>query len=117
MTNYAFFGYNRAMVSDHLHSIAKYRPLDEKLGSLRDMPAEELPVFHCYRTMKDNTVVFTVGKGSATASTSWRENPGSMEATAAVTLGAGDFVLFLPGEPFIVKANEEDAEISMRVLR
>ena len=103
------------MVLDRLKSIGRYHSLDEALARLQDVPAEPIPAFYGYR-VSDSTVVFTVERKRLIASTTWRENPGSREASAAAAASEGDFVLFLPGEPYLVKAEDEDTEASMRIL-
>ena len=110
------FSYNQVMVTDDVRNLSSYRPLDESIGSVSEAAAEELPVFRSFHVNTAHSVLFTVENGSITASTSWRENPGSMEATAAVRAGKGHFVLYLPGEPYLVKADSEDTEAVMRVL-
>lgn len=104
------------MVSDTLSNLSLYYPLDEELRKLSLYEGKELPSFYTFHTDKKQSVIFTVERGKAVASTSWRETPDSMEAISALYVKAGSFVLFLPGERFIVKANDENTEITMRVL-
>ena len=64
-----------------------------------------------YIVDRKHTVLFIVDRGSAVFSTSWRETPDSKEPSMALEAGEGDFVLFLPGEPFLVKTG--DASVRM----
>ena len=114
VTRKPFFSYNCGMVVDDLSLLSQYHPLDESLRSLQDLPCEGLPVFHGFMVDRRRSTLFTVERGAIMASTSWRESPESMEATAAVHVGPGSFVLYLPGEPYLVKAETEDTEATMR---
>lgn len=104
------------MVSDSLSNLSTYFSLDEELRKLSSYDGGVLPSFYGFRREKERSVIFTVESGSAIASTSWRETPESMEPISALRVTAGSFVLFLPGEPFIVKAEDENADITMRIL-
>ena len=53
--------------------------------------------------------------GSAQVATTWREMPESNEVLSLLTIKAGEAVLFLPGEPRLVKPGE-DSELSEFVL-
>ena len=114
MTFWVFFYIIESMVIDNSKDIASYFGLDEGLRDIRRMESSEIPAFHGYMVDKDHTVVFFVNSGSAVFSTTWRENPKSMEALSAATVCRGGFALFLPGEPFIVRY--DDAEVSMFVI-
>ena len=104
------------MVIDRMRNLCKYRTLSEGIQAMDGRCRASIPDFYGYRTDKDHTVVFSVSEGSALFSTSWRENPGSRDANAAVRASAGDFVLFLPGEPFMMRA-DDGAVIDMYALR
>lgn len=104
------------MVSDSLSNLSTYFSLDEELRKLSSYDGETLPAFYGFCREKNRSVIFTVERGTAIASTSWRETPESMEPISALRVAAGFFVLFLPGEPFIVKADDENTEITMRIL-
>lgn len=84
------------MVRDDVRNLHSYFPLDEALRHISEEKTEEVPVFHSFNVNKACTVIFTVEKGSITASTSWRESPESRDVTAAVKAKSGEFVLFLP---------------------
>ena len=111
----ADFSYNLSMVLDELRNLSSYFPLDDSLRTLTDAAAAELPPFHGFMTDRERSTVFMVEDGSITASTTWRENPISRDVTAAVRATEGMFVLYLPGEPFLVKADTEDTKAVMLV--
>ena len=112
----AFLVYNRIMVKDRMKEIARYWSLSEGLRAISSSQASPLPDFHGFRTDRSHTVVFVLSRGSASFSTSWRENPDSREATAVVRASAGDFVLYLPGEPYIMRSDDPELELSMYLL-
>ena len=101
------------MVVDRMRNVGKYSALSEGIRGIGSLKPAKMPDFYGYRTDKDHTVVFSVLGGSVLFSTSWRENPDSREPLAAVTAQEGSFVLFLPGEPYLVKA----WEASVRMYR
>ena len=104
------------MVIDRMRNVSRYAMLSEGLRKIAAARSCPVPDFHGYRTDRDHTVVFSVTAGEAVFSTSWRENPDSRDAKAVVRASAGDFVLFLPGEPFIMRPVSAEPEISMYVL-
>ena len=112
----AFLVYNRIMVKDRMKEISRYWSLSEGLRDISSSQASPLPDFHGYRTDRSHTVMFVLSRGSASFSTSWRENPDSRDANAAVVAKAGDFALFLPGEPFIMRSISDDAECDIYIL-
>ena len=116
VTCIACLSYNLHMVIDTLGNLRKYRTLSEGLSSLSELPVEDIPVFRGFLVDKEHTLLFTVERGSITATTSWRESPESRDVTAAVHVPAGSFILYLPGEPFLVKAESEDTEAVLRRL-
>ena len=104
------------MLSDNLENLNRYISLDEAIRDDALSNEEELPAFHGFMKDNEHSVLFIAREGGGIASTSWRETPLSREATAALRFKEEDFVLFLPGEPFIVKAEDEMSRITMRVL-
>ena len=94
------------MVSDKLENLHLYSPLAEGLSRFHEKSPEPLQERDGYSVDRKHTVLFIVDSLSAVFSTSWRENPDSREPLAAVTAQEGSFVLFLPGEPYLVKARE-----------
>ncbi len=107
----AFRNYNGCMVSDKLSSLASYYSLAE---GLRDWEgtSSPCPEFSSFAVDREKSTMFIVEKGEAVMSTSWREEPDSSEPLAAVKAEEGMFVLYLPGEPYLVRKGS-DAEVSM----
>ena len=104
------------MVVDRMRNVGKYNALSEDIRRIGSLSPSALPDFDGYRVDKDHTVIFSVISGNAVFSTSWRENPDSRDANAAVKAIGGDFALFLPGEPFLMRTLSDDAEVDMYVL-
>lgn len=100
------------MLLDKCERLKEYYPLDDKLIGINSRQSIDVPEFNCFHVDRSYTNVFTVNKGSALFATSWRENPSSMESTAVVNARQGEFVLYLPGEPMLVKVGEE-SEVSL----
>ncbi len=104
------------MVVDKMRNVGKYSALSEDIRRIGQLSPSHLPDFYGYRVDREHTVVFSVLSGDVLFSTSWRENPESRDANAAVTAAGGDFALFLPGEPFLMRPVSADADVSMYVL-
>lgn len=104
-----------AMVLDYCNHFKKYYSLDEGLKNVMDLESMAVPVFNGFSVNRSSSCLYTVNKGEAVFATSWRENPDSMEATAVCKAREGQFVLYLPGEPMLVKV-EEGSEVSLFVL-
>ncbi len=102
-----------SMLKDRIENISNYYALDDNLRNFS--MDEELPVFYGFIEDKEHSRIFAVDSGSAVFATSWRENPLSRETTGAIVAGAGDFILYLPGEPILVKAGE-DSLVRMGIL-
>ena len=99
-----------------MKEISRYGTLSEGIRDIASAHSVPVPDFHGFRIDRSHTVVFVLSRGSAVFSTSWRENPDSREAKAVVTASAGDFVLYLPGEPFIMRSDDPGLELSMYLL-
>lgn len=104
------------MVKDKANCIKNYYSLDEKLRELASLESQEVPEYRGFVVDKEHTTLFLVNKGEGHFATSWRENPDSRDVTGLVKASSGEFVLYLPGEPMLVKCGE-DSEISLFVLR
>ena len=100
------------MLLDRCDRLKDYYPLDEKLRDIVLNESVEIPEFNGFLVDKSRTYLFTVNKGSALFATSWRENPSSRETTGVIGAKHGEFVLYLPGEPILVKI-EEGSEVSL----
>lgn len=104
------------MVKDRTKCLNNYLSLDEKLREIKTYESQEVPEYRSFSVDKEHTCVFLVNKGEGLFATSWRENPDSRDVTGLVKASSGEFVLYLPGEPMLVKCGE-DSEISLFVLR
>ena len=104
------------MVKDSSNSLKSYFSLDEKLRNLSSYESIDVPEYRGFVVDKEHTSVFLVNKGEGLFATSWRENPDSRDVTGLVSAKQGDFVLYLPGEPMLVKCGE-DSEISLFILK
>lgn len=98
------------MLKDKTERLEAYYPLDDRLRD--DLEKIELPTYYGFIDDTDSSTLFIVSSGSITAATSWRENKESREPIAAVRAYEGEFVLYLPGEPMLVKA-DDDAEVEV----
>ena len=103
------------MVLDYCNQIKKYYSLDEGLKNINEMESRAVPDFNGFSVSRSSSYLYTINKGEAVFATSWRENPDSRETTAAIKAHEGQFVLYLPGEPMLVKV-EEGSEVSLFVL-
>ena len=104
------------MVIDKMRNVCKYSALSEDIRRMDELKRSALPDFYGYRVDRKHTAVFSVLSGSVLFSTTWRENPESRDANAAVTAKSGDFVLFLPGEPFLMRILSDEADVDMFCL-
>ncbi len=104
------------MVKDSVNSLKSYYSLDDRLANLNQYESVEVPQFNGFNLDKCFSHIYLVNKGEAQFATSWRENPDSRDVTALVVAKAGEFVLYLPGEPMLVKCGE-DSEVSLFVLK
>ncbi len=104
------------MVIDKMRNVCKYSALSEDIRRMDELKPSALPDFYGYRVDRKHTAVFSVLSGSVLFSTTWRENPESRDANAAVTAKSGDFVLFLPGEPFLMRILSDEADVDMFCL-
>ncbi len=104
------------MVIDKMRNMCKYSALSEDIRRMDELKPSALPDFYGYRVDRKHTAVFSVLSGSVLFSTTWRENPESRDANAAVTAKSGDFVLFLPGEPFLMRILSDEADVDMFCL-
>lgn len=103
------------MVKDNTNCLKRYYSLDEKIRNLSSYESQEVPEYRGFTVNKESTTIFLVNKGEGLFATSWRENPDSRDVTGLIKAKAGEFVLYLPGEPVLVKCGEE-SEISLFVL-
>ncbi len=93
------------MLKDKFENLERYYPLDENLRSLKEKL--EVPVYYGFVEDRSKSTLFVVKEGTLSAATSWRENKDSRETIALMTLKEDEFVLYLPGEPMLVKAGDD----------
>ena len=91
------------MILDNISRLNSYRTLCPELSSLERRCPLDISCFDEYAVDKEHFALFLVDGGGYLASTTWRENPYSREAVAALRLSSGQFVLFLPGEPYLLR--------------
>lgn len=103
------------MVKASIKELKNFYSLDEKLRDIGSMDSVSIPEYNGFRVDREHTNIFFVNVGSAMFATSWRENPNSRDVTGLMKASCGEFVLYLPGEPMLVKC-EEGSEISLFVL-
>lgn len=111
----ALLHYTVGMIKDKSRNLVKLTGLEGGLERIRTMEGTPVSSMDSFSTDAGNSYFYTVLSGSAICATTWREMPESNETTGAFSLGAGDAVLYLPGEPRLVKV-VGDGEVSMFVL-
>lgn len=94
------------MLKDRTDNLSKYIVLDESLSSFSPVKAKEIVSFSDFVVDKEHSVLFFVDCGEVSFATSWRENELNREVLAVMRAGKGEFVLYLPGEPYLVKCDE-----------
>ena len=103
------------MVIDKLDNLSKYVGLDDRIRSIDSFRIEKKRDYKGFVVDKEATNIFVVAKGHVNAATGWRDNRENREVTGVITLNEGDFVLYLPGEPFAL--NYDDAIVEHRRLK
>lgn len=103
------------MVKDKSRTLVRFSKLESGLERLKNMEGVPVSSMESFSTDGKNSYFYTVLSGSALCATTWREMPESGEITGAFTLFAGEAVLYLPGEPRLVKVLD-DSEVSVFVL-
>ena len=98
------------MVKDKLENLGKYIALDERIKSINSFRVEKNREYTGFSVDKEATNIFVVVKGKANAATGWRDNRENREVKGVITLDEGDFVLYLPGEPFALNTVEGTIE-------
>ncbi len=94
------------MLKDRLTELDRYRSLDVSLSHFRKDDMKDAGESDTFAVDSNNTRLFLVEKGEASFATSWRENENNREVLAVMKAVEGEFVLFLPGEPFIFRESE-----------
>lgn len=107
--------YTVGMVKDKSRTLVRFSKLESGLERIKNMEGVPVSSMESFSTDGKNSYFYTVLSGSALCATTWREMPESGEITGAFTLFAGEAVLYLPGEPRLVKVLD-DSEVSVFVL-
>ena len=94
------------MVKDRLENLIDYVGLDDRIRNIDSFRLEKNRDYKSFVVDKEATNIFLVIKGKANAATGWRDNRENKEVTGVVTLEEGEFVLYLPGEPFALNTSE-----------
>ena len=103
------------MVKDITRNLIAQTSLDEKLKDIRSMEGRNPELSSSFLVDKVNSHFIEVLSGTAQVATTWREMPESNEVLSLLTVKAGESVLFLPGEPRLIKPCE-GSELSEFVL-
>ena len=98
------------MVKDKLLNLINYVGLDDRIRNIESFRLEKSRDYKSFVVDKEATNIFLVIKGKANAATGWRDNRENREVTGVITLDEGDFVLYLPGEPFALNTVEGTIE-------
>lgn len=80
-----------------------YSCLDDDISRFSKEKSTVVSSSSSFEVDKNKSSIFYVERGEAVFATSWRENENNREVLAAVRAEEGEFVLYLPGEPFAVK--------------
>lgn len=91
------------MVKDSLVNLEKYSSLCNDLSVVRKNEGEKIDSLSSFIRDKEHLTLIFVEEGEATFFLSWRENNETNDCIAALPLRKGEFVLFLPSEPYCVK--------------
>ena len=94
------------MVKDRLENLIDYVGLDDRIRNIDSFRLEKNRDYKSFVVDKEATNIFLVIKGKANAATGWRDKRENREVTGVGTLEEGEFVLYLPGEPFALNTSE-----------
>ena len=95
------------MLKDNIDNIDKYLSLDVSLSGFRRNEMSIAEQCDSFVVDSDNTTLFLVEKGECSFALSWRENENNREVLAVMKAEEGEFVLYLPGEPFTFRPSGE----------
>lgn len=90
------------MLCDVIGNMGRYKGLSAQLGSLKGLLCHEATAMDSFDCNTRWCTLFVVEEGSCLFATGWRESA-APDAIAALKVEAGGFVLFLPGEKFLVR--------------
>jgi len=91
------------MVSDRVSDIGKYYDILPSLKGIEHSLSSYQESMESFDVNRKYSILLLVEEGKVSAATTWREVPGGRDVTAVMNLSKGDFVLFLPGEQYLVK--------------
>ncbi len=94
------------MVKDSLVNLEKYSSLCNDISIVRKKSGEKIDPLTAFIRDKEHLTLILVEEGEATFFLSWRENEQTNDCIAALPLKKGEFVLFLPSEPYCIKFDE-----------
>lgn len=95
------------MLKDKIENLGKYNGLDETLKSFSLDKLNWVDSYSAFVVDKNKTTLFYVENGEGSFATSWRDNENNREVLAVIKAEKGEFVLFLPGEPYTLKSDED----------
>ncbi len=95
------------MLKDRIENLSKYNGLDEALKGFSFDKLISPPSFSSFAVDKAKTTLFYVEKGEGNFATSWRDNENNREVLSVMKAGVGEFVLYLPGEPYTYKCDDD----------
>ncbi len=95
------------MLKDNIRNIDKYISLDPALRGFKNDEMHDITVSESFVVDRDRTTLFLVGKGRCSFALSWRENENNREVLAVMDAAEGEFVLYLPGEPFTLRPQKD----------
>ncbi len=95
------------MVKDRLINLDLYSYLDPRVKSFKKH-GFTVECFDEYTIDNEYSTLILVKKGKCMACTGWRESPLTEDVNAAFSIKENEFVLFLPGEPYVLRFGSED---------
>lgn len=91
------------MIKDDIKNIKKFYSIDNAIKSMDIAKGKIIAQNDSFLVDSKNTKLFFVEKGEALFATSWRDNPNNREVIAVMKAKESNLIIYLPGEPFIVK--------------
>lgn len=93
------------MLKEKIVNLKKYYSLDHELSKLDLYNLNNAKISNTFMVDKEHSKLFIVENGEANCATSWRDNENNREVTGVINAKEGEFVLYLPGEPYVVRYN------------
>lgn len=102
------------MLKDKIDNLNKYYSLDDNLRLFSsDKLSDVTSDMESFLVDRAHSMLFVVENGKASFATSWRENELNREVTGVMTAENEEFVLYLPGEPYILRKCSDDVLVSV----